>query len=110
MREKLLALLVIWLVGIAARAETDQDSVDALANKVREELLDQRSPVTVNVSMHGITTLQFPTHIDAVDGDGFATKPSQDAQFLIVAGDNWLSLKSLQVTAEQNLNVIIRGR
>jgi hypothetical protein len=112
MREKLLALLVIWLVGIAARAEnaTGQDSGDALANKVREELLDQRSPVTVNVSMHGITTLQFPAHIDAVDGDGFATKPSQDAQFLIVAGDNWLSLKSLQVTAEQNLNVIIHGR
>lgn len=101
---------VTILVFLAVRGLA-QEASDKLAVRVREEVLDQRSPVEINVSMRGITTLQFPAHIDALDGDGFATKPDQaNAQFLLVAGDRWVSLKSLQAGAEQNLNVIIHGR
>src|ERR1700693_144859 len=93
-----------------AKAEEAADNADALAKRVREVLLDQLSPVAVDVSTHGITTLQFPARIDAVDGDGFATKVGQAGQFLISAGDNWASIKSLEPGAEQNLNVVIHGR
>jgi hypothetical protein len=93
-----------------AKAEEAADNADALAKRVREALLDQLSPVAVDVSTHGITTLQFPTHIDAVDGDGFATKAGQTGQFLLSPGDSWVSIKSLEPGAEQNLNVILHGR
>jgi hypothetical protein len=102
-----LTLLLTVTIGCGQEAS---DNADALAKRVREVLLDQLSPVAVDVSTHGITTLQFPAHIDAVDGDGFATKVGQAGQFLISAGDNWASIKSLEPWAEQNLNVVIHGR
>lgn len=100
----------LLLTLAVAKAQDASDSADALAKRVREVLLDQLAPAAVDVSLHGITTLQFPAHIDAVDGDGFASKSGQTGQFLISAGDNWVSIKSLEPGAEQNLNVVIHGR
>jgi hypothetical protein len=101
---------VLLLTVAVAKAQDAAESADALAKRVREVLLDQLAPAAVDVSLHGITTLQFPAHIDAVDGDGFSTKGGQSGQFLISAGDNWVSIKSLEPGAEQNLNVVIHGR
>ena len=102
-------LALLSVLAVAVKAE-EADNPDALAKRVREALLDQFSPVAVDVSIHGITTLQFPAHIDAVDGDGFASKAGQEGQFLVVPGESWVSLKSLVPGAEQNLNVVIHGR
>lgn len=83
---------------------------DDLSLRVREEILDQHHPVTVNVSTHGITTLQFPERIEAMDGDGFAQKAEESGEFSFTPGTTWVSLKSLRPGATQNLNVIMGGK
>src|SRR5215472_10885214 len=106
--KSILALMLV--LAVTVKAEETSDNPDALAKRVRDALLDQFSPVVVDVSTHGITTLQFPAHIDALDGDGFASKAGQEAQFLIAPGESCVSIKSLVPGAEQNLNVVIHGR
>jgi hypothetical protein len=82
-----------------------------LSYRVRQEILDQRYPVTVNVSVRGITTLQFPATIQSLESDGFTTKPGEEAgDFYISPGLNWLSIRSLHPAAQQNLGVVIAGR
>jgi hypothetical protein len=76
-------------------------SDDQLAARVRQEVLDQQNPALVNVSLHGLTTLQYPARLDALEGDGFTTKPGEEAgDFAITPGLNWASVKSLRPGAE----------
>ncbi len=91
---------------------------DDLSQRVRQEVLDQLNPVRVGVSTRGITTLQFPVNIEAVDGDGIQAESGQgsnqsgqqgNAQFSVSAGPNWVSVKALREGVEQNLNVMLRG-
>ena len=82
-----------------------------LSYRVRQEILDQRNPVTVNVSTHAVTTLQFPAQIQALESDGFTQKPNEEAgDFYISPGLNWVSIRSLKAGAAQNLGVVIGGR
>jgi hypothetical protein len=82
-----------------------------LAYRVREEILDQRYPVTVNVSTRAATTLQFPAQIQALESDGFTQKPNEEAgEFYLSPGVNWVTIRSLKPGAVQNLGVIIAGR
>src|SRR6516225_6724389 len=82
-----------------------------LSYRVRQEILDQRNPVTVSVSTHAVTTLQFPAQIQALESDGFTQKPNEEAgDFYIAPGLNWVSIRSLRPGAAQNLGVVIAGR
>jgi hypothetical protein len=82
-----------------------------LSYRVRTEILDQRKPVTVNVSTSAVTTLQFPAAIQSLESDGFTQKPNDEAgDFYISPGVNWVSIRSLRPGAAQNLGVIIGGR
>jgi hypothetical protein len=82
-----------------------------LSYRVREEILDQFHPVTVNVSTHAVTTLQFPAQIQSLESDGFTQKPNEEAgDFYISPGLNWVSIRSLRPGAVQNLGVVIGGR
>jgi len=82
-----------------------------LSYRVREEILDQRKPITVNVSTHAVTTLQFPAQIQSLESDGFTQKPNEEAaDFYISPGLNWVSIRSLKPGAVQNLGVVIAGR
>ena len=82
-----------------------------LSCRVRTEILDQRNPVTINVSTHAVTTLQFPRIIQSLESDGFTTKPNEEAgDFYISPGLNWVSIRSLKPGAAQNLGVVIGGR
>ena len=82
-----------------------------LGYRVRSELLSQYQPVTVNVSTHGSTTLQFPAPIQSLESDNFTTKPNEEAgDFVISPGVNWLTLRSLKPGAMQNLGVVIAGK
>lgn len=82
-----------------------------LSDRVRQEILDQRNPVTVNVSMHAVTTLQFPAPIQSLESDGFTQKPNEEAgDFYISPGLNWVSIRSLKPGAVQNLGLVIAGR
>jgi hypothetical protein len=82
-----------------------------LSYRVREEILDQRNPITVNVSTHAVTTLQFPAQIQSLESDGFTQKPNEEgADFYISPGLNWVSIRSLRAGVAQNLGVVIAGR
>jgi hypothetical protein len=81
-----------------------------LSIRVRDEILDQYNPIVVNVSMRGITTLQFPAQIDAMDGSGFASKEDQAGLFRFTPGKSWVSIQALRPAAQSNLNVVIQGR
>src|SRR6516162_7756133 len=84
---------------------------DDLSYRVRQEILDQRNPITVNVSTHAVTTLQFPAQIQSLESDGFTQKPNEEAgDFYIAPGLNWVSIRSLRPGATQNLGVVISGR
>ena len=97
----------IFLVLLAGSSLMAQD----LSYRVRQEILDQRNPVTVNVSTHAVTTLQFPAQIQALESDGFTQKPNEEAgDFYISPGLNWVSIRSLKAGAAQNLGVVIGGR
>lgn len=82
----------------------------ALNERVREVILDQNRPEEVRVGTHGMTTLQFPEKLEAVDADGLAQKPEQDGAFIGSAGPRWVSLKAREKDAETNLNIIIAGK
>ena len=97
----------IFLVLLAGSSLMAQD----LSYRVRQEILDQRNPVTVSVSTHAVTTLQFPAQIQALESDGFTQKPNEEAgDFYISPGLNWVSIRSLKPGAAQNLGVVIGGR
>jgi hypothetical protein len=82
-----------------------------LSYRIRQEILDQQYPVTVNVSTHAATTLQFPAQIQALESDGFTQKPKEEAgDFYLSPGVNWVTIRSLKPGAVQNLGVIIAGR
>jgi hypothetical protein len=82
-----------------------------LSYRVRQEILDQRNPVTVNVSTRAATTLQFPAQIQSLESDGFTTKPNEETgDFYLSPGVNWVTIRSLRPGAVQNLGVIIAGR
>ena len=101
------AMRAIFLVLLAGSSLMAQD----LSYRVRQEILDQRNPVTVSVSTHAVTTLQFPAQIQALESDGFTQKPNEEAgDFYISPGLNWVSIRSLKPGAAQNLGVVIGGR
>jgi hypothetical protein len=96
---------ILLVAGVALLKAQD------FSYRVREVVLDQRDPVPVNVSTKSTTTLQFPAPIQSLEGDGFTTKPNDErGDFYISPGVNWVSLRSLQPAAVQNLGVIIDGR
>ena len=98
------SLLVFLLLGSTVLAQD-------LSYRVRTEILDQRNPVTVNVSTAGCTTLQYPAAIQSLESDGFTQKPNEEAgDFYIAPGLNWVSIRSLRPGATQNLGVVIAGR
>jgi hypothetical protein len=98
------------LMALPGAFAQSRDESAGLATRVREEVLDQLRPVSVNVSTHGITTLQFPAKVEALDGDGFTQKSDEAGVFLFTPGVSWVSLKALRPGAQQNLNVIIAGK
>jgi hypothetical protein len=97
--------ILLLLLGVGSLAAQD------LSYRVRQEILDQRNPVTVNVSTSAVTTLQFPAQIQALESDGFTQKPNEEAgDFYISPGLNWVSIRSLRPGAAQNLGVVIAGK
>ena len=49
-----------------------------LARKVVRTPLNQDEPAVVRTGTNGITTLEFPYKIEALDGFGFSLNPSPD--------------------------------
>jgi hypothetical protein len=89
-------------------------SSQTLASKVIRIPLNQNEPAVVKLGTHGITTLEFPYKIEALDGYGFSNSPAPDGpdlfQISFNKGTNFLSLKALHEGVEGNLTVVLDGK
>jgi len=83
-----------------------------LASKVVRLSLNQNEPAMVKLGTHGITTLEFPSKIEAIDGYGFSPAPDGPDLFQISfnKGTNFLSLKATREGVEGNLTVVLEGK
>jgi hypothetical protein len=75
--------------------------------------LNQNEPTEVKVGLEGITTLEFPAKIEAINGYGFALQPNPDTDAFSLTydkGTNFLSLKALRAGVSANLTVVINEK
>src|ERR1700730_2227511 len=85
----------------------------SLSNRVVRMPLNQNEPTEIKVGLQGITTLEFPAKIEAINGYGFALQPNLDTdQFSLMydKGTNFLSLKALRPGVSANLTVVINEK
>jgi hypothetical protein len=86
---------------------------DSLSARVLRMPLNQNVPTEVKVGLYGITTLQFPAKIEAINGYGFALQPNPDTDVFSLIydkGTNFLSLKALKPGVSANLTVVINEK
>jgi hypothetical protein len=85
-----------------------------LASKVSRLSLNQNEPAVIKLCTRGITTIEFPSKIEAIDGYGFSVNPAPDGpdlfQISFNKGANFLSLKANREGAEGNLTVVLDGK
>ena len=84
-----------------------------LSKKVVRTTLNQSEPAEIKVGLQGITTLEFPAKIQAINGYGFSTQPNSDTdefQLTYEKGTNFLSLKALRAGVSANLTVVLNEK
>jgi hypothetical protein len=105
---RFVAVLLICAVPVLSSGNQN------LRSKVIRIPLNQNEPVVVKVGTRGITTLEFPYKIEALDGYGFSVNPSVDNgdlfQISLNKGTNFLSLKAMREGVEGNLTVVLDGK
>ena len=105
---RIAAIFLLSAVPILLFAE------EHLASKVIRISLNQNEPAVVKLGTHGITTLEFPDKIEALDGYGFSVNPLPDGpelfQISFNKGTNYLSLKATREGVEGNLTVVLDGK
>lgn len=74
---------------------------------IQRVLLDDHTVVSVPVATNRVTTLSFPSPIEAIDGAGFTVDGKTPGQFQLahVKGSAFLSVRALTGQAAGNLNV-----
>jgi hypothetical protein len=74
---------------------------------IRQIWLDDRVAVSVPVSTNRVTTISFPSLIDAIDGAGITVDGKTPGQFQLAhaKGSAFLSVRALVPKASANLNV-----
>jgi hypothetical protein len=101
---------IVLLSAIPAFSFADE----RLATKVIRIPLNQSEPAVVKLGTRGITTLEFPEKIEALDGYGFSFNPVPDGpelfQISFNKGTNFLSLKATREGVEGNLTVVLDGK
>src|ERR1700751_3481292 len=85
-----------------------------LRAKVVRFPLNQEQPSVIKLGVRGITTIEFPAKIEALDGYGFSLNPAPDGQDLFQIsfnkGTNFISLKAVRAGVEGNLSVVLDGK
>jgi hypothetical protein len=79
----------------------------ALAQPIQQVWLDDRVAVTVPVATNRVTTISFPSPIDAVDGAGITVDGKTPGVFQLAhtKGSAFLSVRALFPKASANLNI-----
>jgi hypothetical protein len=105
---QLLTTLLVCAIPIIAAGNQD------LSTKVVRMPLNQDEPAVVKTGINGITTVEFPYKIEALDGFGFSRNPALDGpdlfQISFNKGTNFLSLKAMREGVEGNLTVVVDGK
>jgi hypothetical protein len=103
-------LLTILICGVPVFAFGQEN----LATKIVRLPLNQEQPAVIRLGTKGITTVEFPMKIEALDGYGFSLNPAPDGQDLFQIsfnrGTNFISLKAVRPGVEGNLSVVLDGK
>ena len=97
----------------AQESDPAQKDPENLSKKVVRMTLNQNAPADVKVGLQGITTLEFPAKIEAINGYGFAVQPNAETdefQLTYEKGTNFLSLKALRAGVKANLTVVLNEK
>jgi hypothetical protein len=116
-RNGVLTLLILLSTTVCALSYSqelisEKNNAD-LRRKVVQLALNQNEPANVKVGLNGITTVQFPAKIEAIDGYGFSMQPNAESDFFQLSyhkGTNFLSLKALRPGVNANLTVVINEK
>jgi len=74
---------------------------------IQNVFLDERTAVTVTVATNRVTTISFPSPIDAIDGAGITVDGKTPGQFQLAhaRGSAFLSVRALFPKVSANLNI-----
>jgi hypothetical protein len=105
-------LFLVNFAGLAAMAFLQihgQAGEDVLKEKIVRETLNHNEPAVVKVGTNGVTSLEFPYRIEAIDGFGFSQTPGSGDVFQIsyTKGTNYFSVRALKPGATGNLTVVL---
>jgi hypothetical protein len=105
---KCLLTIVVFVTPIFAIGQEN------LTDKIVRLPLNQEQPSIIKLGVHGITTIQFPAKIEALDGYGFSLNPGPDGQDIFQIsfnkGTNFISLKAVRPGVQGNLTVVLDGK
>jgi hypothetical protein len=82
---------------------------DSLKDKIVRATLNHNEPALIKVSTDGVTSLEFPYKIEAIDGYGFSQTPGAGDAFQIsyTKGTNYFSVRALKPGVTGNLTVVL---
>ena len=82
---------------------------DVLKDKIVRATLNHSEPAVVKVGINGVTSLEFPYKIEAIDGYGFSQTPGSGDAFQISysKGSNYFSVRALKPGVTGNLTVVL---
>src|SRR6476646_4265315 len=82
---------------------------DLLKGKIVRSMLNHNEPALIEVGTHGVTSLEFPYQIEAIDGYGFSQAPGPGDVFQIcyTKGTNYFSVRALKSGVSGNLTVVL---
>jgi hypothetical protein len=105
---RFLSTILVFAFPVLAIAQEN------LAAKIVRLPLNQDQPSVIKLGTHGITTIEFPARIEALDGYGFNLNPAPEGQDLFQIsfnkGTNFISLKAVRPGVEGNLSVVLDGK
>ena len=82
---------------------------DVLKAKIIRQTLNHSEPAVIKVGTNGVTSLEFPSTIEAINGFGFSLTPGSGDAFQIsyTKGTNYFSVRALKPGATGNLTVVL---
>jgi hypothetical protein len=82
---------------------------DVLKDKIVRATLNHNEPALIKVGTNGVTSLEFPYRIEAIDGYGFSQTPGDGDAFQIsyTKGTNYFSVRALRPGVTGNLTIVL---
>jgi hypothetical protein len=102
-------VIFVGLAGMACLQTPGNAEDDSLQNKIVRATLNQNVPALIKVGTNGVTSLEFPYKIEAIDGYGFSPTPSAVDGFQIsyAKGNNFFSVRAMKPGVTGNLTVVL---